>query len=241
MRAIVSGSHGTVAPYLIKELKNRGIDVIVFDRNKVDILSYDAVYNFIKESKCNLFFHLATGDLKWISNIVEACKDLTIKVIYTSSVSVYNEEGTGPYQIDDIPIPNTEYGKYKYEGEKIVLTNRMNLVARLGWQIGYEINTNNMYDYLVKQYQNEGIITASKMWYPSCSFIDDTAFSLSDLALNDCKGIYLINSNISYNFYEIVCNLKKKYNTNWQINSDTSFARDDRMFDDRVKIKKFSF
>ena len=49
MRAIVTGSHGAVAPFIIKELESRGIEVTIFDRTKVDILDYNAVDNFIKQ------------------------------------------------------------------------------------------------------------------------------------------------------------------------------------------------
>lgn len=240
MRAIVTGSHGAVAPFIIKELESRGIEVAIFDRTKVDILDYYAVDNFIKQVNPDLFFHVATGDLRWISNIVRSCSDLGAKVIFISTVSVFSEHGTGPYTIDSVPDANDGYGIYKQQGEKIVKEYGNHLTARLGWQIGFEEGSNNMLDFLIKQHRNRGFIGASSKWYPSCSFLPDTAKTVVDLALTE-RGLYQINGNDKYNFYEIACGLNKKFNMNWDVRVEDSFARDDRMIDDRVSIKKIEF
>ena len=240
MRAIVTGSHGCVAPFIIRELEKRNIEVVIFDRTKTNILSYDDVFNFINDNNPDMFFHIATGDLLWISNIVRACSKLNIKVIYTSTVSVFSESGTGPYTLDSVPDADTGYGIYKIQGEKIVKEYGNRLTVRLGWQIGYEENTNNMLDFLIKQHREKGYIGASRLWYPSCSFLDDTAKTVVDLALKE-KGLFQVNGNDKYNFYEIVCGLNKKFNMNWDVRIDNSFSRDDRMIDDRVDIKKIEF
>lgn len=240
MRAIVTGSHGAVAPYFIKELEARNIEVIIFDRSRVDILNYDEVYNFINESNIDFFFHIATGDLRWISNIVRACASLGKKVIYISTVSVFSEQGTGPYTIDSVPNADTGYGIYKIQGEKIVKEYGNRLTVRLGWQIGENEGSNNMMDFLIKQHREKGYIGASNIWYPSASFLPDTAKCVVDLALNE-KGLFLVNANKKYTFYEIVNGLNKMYNMNWDVRIDNSFGRDDRMYDDRVNIKELEF
>lgn len=240
MRAIVTGSHGAVAPFFIRELESRGIEVVIFDRSKTDILDYDQVYNFIKESECSLFFHFATGELRWVSNITRACANLNVKVIYISTVSVFSEQGTGPYTLDSVPDSNDGYGIYKIQAEKIVKEYGNRLTVRLGWQIGYEEGSNNMMDFLIKQHRNRGFIGASSIWYPSCSFLPDTAKTVVDLALTE-KGLYLVNANDKYNFYEIVCGLNKMFNMNWNVVVEDSFGRDDRMIDERVNIKKLEF
>lgn len=239
MRAIVTGSHGFVAPYLIKELQKRNIEVVIFNRSKMDILSFEQVRRFIKDSDVDLFFHVAVGDLKWIENIVEACRILNVKLIYTSSVSVFSEKGSGPYYVDSIPNAQEPYGIYKYQGERIVSEYLNSLIARIGWQIGYEINSNNMFDFLFKQYEQNHKIVASKLWYPSCSFVDDTCKCIVDLALTSF-GLFQLNSNESYSFYDIANHIKEKMNMNWLIEPSYDFKRDDRMFDDRVNIKKLS-
>ena len=239
MRVIVTGSHGAVAPYVIGELRSRGHDVVVFDREKVDINSYDEIYNFIKKNRVDQFFHIATGPLEWLEYIVIACQQLNVKVIYTSSVSVFSEQGTGPYTVDSIPDATDDYGMYKRKGEEIVKKNPNNLIVRLGWQIGYRKGSNNMMDFLIRQEEEKGYIEASDTWYPSCSFIMDTAKTLVDLARNR-TGLYLLNANKKFSFYHICRGLAHVFGYQWDIREVNNITRDDRMYDQRVKIKNIN-
>lgn len=240
MRAIVSGSHGCVAPFVIEELQSRNIEVVIFDRTKTDITDYQQVYNFIKQSRADIFFHIATGDLKWLQYIVDSARQLNTKVVYTSSVSVFSEQSSGPYTVDSLPNATDDYGKYKREGEQIAAQYDNCLIARLGWQIGYTENSNNMLDFLIKQHRQKGYIEASDLWYPSCSFLKDTAKTLVDLAM-DKTGLYQLNSNDKYTFYQIVNGLNKQFGMNWDVRKVNSFGRDDRMIDTRVNIAKLNF
>lgn len=238
MRAIVTGSHGAVAPYVIDELQKQSIEVIIFDRSRVDILSYDQVYQLIKNSNIQMFFHIATGPLEWIENIVKACNELNIKLIYTSSVSVFDEHSTGPYNLFSIPNAQDDYGKYKRQGENIVSNAKNYLIVRLGWQIGYHENSNNMLDYLIKQNREKGFIEASNKWYPSCSYLDQSAKVIVNLSLKE-KGLFLINSNKNLTFYQIVNMINDKFKYNFKVIPSSVPERDDRMIDERVEIEKF--
>ena len=240
MKAIVSGSHGCVAPFVIKELQSRNIEVVIFDRTKTDIMDYQQVHDFIEQSRADVFFHIATGDLQWLQHIVDSARQLKVKVVYTSSVSVFSEQGSGPYTVDSVPNAMDDYGRYKRQGEQIACQYDNCLIARLGWQIGYAEHSNNMLDFLIRQHREKGYIEASDLWYPSCSFLKDTAKTLVDLAL-DKTGLYQLNSNASYTFYQIVNGLNKLFDMHWDIRQVNSFGRDDRMIDNRVSINKLKF
>lgn len=242
MKAMLTGMNGTVAPYIYEELIRRGIEVIIWDRNRNSMHTEEAVYEYIDAVQPDLFFHIATGPVEWVKHIANAAEDLNIKLIYTSSVSVFSDKGTGPYTRESIPNADDDYGRYKIEGEEAVQTyNPTAVIARLGWQIGSSEGSNNMLDFLHKAEKENGFIEASSKWYPSCSFLEDTAIALVDIALHNEKGIYLLNSNTKYSFFEIVQHLKKKHHTKWEIRDNSSFVRDDRMYDERVKIRKFEF
>lgn len=241
MKAIITGSHGFVCPYLIDTLKKRKIEVLVFDRNQIDITNFEKIFDFIKSIKPNFFFHLATGPLTWLEYIFKACSILNVKLIYTSSVSVFSEQSSGPYTILNKPDATDDYGKYKIEGENIVNKNKNNLICRIGWQIGYEVNSNNMYDFIEKQNEQNKCIIASSKWFPSTSFVDKTCETICNLTLNNKVGLYQINQNTRYSFYEIVLFLKKKFNKNWNVIEDDKFIRDDRMIDSRCGIDYFNF
>ncbi|HSL86786.1 MAG TPA: NAD-dependent epimerase/dehydratase family protein, partial [Bacteroidales bacterium] len=112
MKAIITGMNGTVAPVLYEELLKHDMDVIIWDRNKVSTDSEDAVYDFIKEVNPDLFFHIATGPVKWVEYIAKATEKLSVKLLFTSSVSVFSENGTGPYDITSVPNAEEDYGLY---------------------------------------------------------------------------------------------------------------------------------
>ncbi|HSR04411.1 MAG TPA: sugar nucleotide-binding protein [Proteiniclasticum sp.] len=239
MKAIITGMNGTVAPALYKELLKHDMDVIIWDRNEVSIDSEESVYDFIKEVKPDLFFHIATGPVKWLEYITKSTKKLGVKLLFTSSVSVFSEKGTGPYDTSSVPNAEEDYGLYKIEGENIVRTyNPNSVIVRLGWQIGSSTGSNNMFDFLAKAQEENGYIEASSKWYPSCSFLEVTAKTVVEAALTYEPGTYLANSNRKFSFYDIVNQLKEKHQTKWVVRETTSFVRDDRMFDDRVNIEQ---
>ncbi len=242
MKAIVTGISGTVAPFLYNELKRRDIEVEIWDREKNSIDSKESVFEYIRHVQPDLFFHMATGPVDWAGYIAEATKDLKIRLIFTSSVSVFSEDGTGPYTVESIPDAEDDYGRYKIECENAVRSADPHaIIARLGWQIGSSAGSNNMMDFLIKAQKEKGFIEASSKWYPSCSFLEDTAVALADMALNLPSGTYLLNANTKYSFLEIVEHLRNLHGMQWDIREITTFIRDDRMFDDRATIRKLDF
>lgn len=232
--------NGAVAPQVANHFMNQGVDVVPFDRSKVDISSEAAIAKFIESEKPNFFLHLATGPAEWAEVNAKLSHELGIKFLFTSTVSVFSETGSGPYTVDSNPDAEDDYGKYKRDCEqRIKKVNPDALIARLGWQIGHATGSNNMFDFLERTMAEKGFIEASESWYPSCSFLEDTAETLFDLTTKFSADTYLLNSNLNINFYEIVCAINKKAN-NWKVVSTNNLVRDDRMFDERVSIKKLT-
>jgi len=121
----------------------------------------------------------------------------------------------------------------------VLYQNPEAIVARLGWQIGDTPGSNNMIDFFEKQMAQNGFVKASRKWYPACSFVMDTATVLMELA-NASPGLYLVNSNTRWNFYEIASALNEKHGRRWKIIADDSFVFDQRMLDARVPIRPLS-
>jgi dTDP-4-dehydrorhamnose reductase len=109
------------------------------------------------------------------------------------------------------------------------------IVARLGWQIGEAPGTNNMIDLFEKQMTASGHINASRKWFPVCSFVRDSAAALSWLATAK-PGLYQINSNTRWNFFEIASALNEKHGRRWNIVANDDFVFDQRMIDPRIQI-----
>ena len=77
------------------------------------------------------------------------------------------------------------------------------------------------------------------LWYPSVSFLTDSAQSIFQITNELPSGLYQVNSNESYTFFEIVTYLQAFY-PEFVVLENKDFNADHRMIDDRVKIRKLS-
>jgi len=237
MKTIFTGMNGTVAPAVASYFTLQGVEVISYNREKISTLNQDEIEAFIKEQKINMFFHFAMGSYDWTSMLAIVCKKLEIPFVFISTVSVFASDRKGPYTIDMIPDANDDYGLYKRESERLVtLYNPNAYIIRLGWQIGNSKGKNQMIDFLYKQMDEYGFIKASSLWYPSVSFLDDSAKAIYHITQELDPSLYHVNSNNSYTFFEIVNFLKTLY-PEFIIKESTDFVADHRMIDDRVKIR----
>jgi dTDP-4-dehydrorhamnose reductase len=91
-----------------------------------------------------------------------------------------------------------------------------------------------MIDFFHTQSKN-GAIGASTRWYPACSFVTDTVAGLNRLALAS-PGLYLIDSNREWTFFEIASALNALHGNRWQITPDEDFIYNQRMIDPRAGI-----
>jgi dTDP-4-dehydrorhamnose reductase len=149
---------------------------------------------------------------------------------------VFSDSAIGPFTPDSAPDAAEGYGYEKRRAEeRVFCQNPKAIVARLGWQIGEEAGSNNMIDFLEKQFTSNGYIKASRKWYPACSFVRDTASALVGL-VSATPGLYLIDSNTRWNFYEIVSALNERHGRRWKIVANDDFVFDQRMVDPRVPI-----
>jgi dTDP-4-dehydrorhamnose reductase len=236
MKAIITGMNGTVAPAVANYFATMGVDMVTWNRSRINIHDDIMIEDFLKNEKPDWFLHIATGPVEWAETVAKICGALNIQFLFTSTVSVFSENGSGPYTVESIPNAEDDYGRYKRECEsRIKAVNPEAYIVRLGWQIGHSVGSNHMFDFLERSMSENGFIKASDQWYPSCSFLEDTAGALYDIVTQFPSGLYLLNSNQRSTFYEIVKALDKGKNR-WKVIAGNSPDRDDRMFDDRVKI-----
>ncbi len=238
MKAIVTGTGGTVAPVLVESLRAAGHDVVAWDRQRVSTDDQEAVAEFIRTAQPDWFFHLATGSPVWAEWIAGLCAELDIRFLYTSSVSVYASTQHGPFTVTDKPVPTDEYGLYKRDCEQRVLAaNPAAQVARLGWQIGMGPGGNQMVDYLDRTFCEQGRIAASIHWIQACSFLDDTVAGLIEIMASQRAGIYHVDGNPGLSFYEIVQGLNELMGNAWVVVPDEAPRLNNRLLDSRIRVK----
>ena len=239
MSVIFTGMNGTVAPAVAKVFQAHGEQVVAFDRQVVSIDDVGEMTSFIQSVQPQAVFHFATGPIQWAKDLATICKQLQIRFVYISTISVFDGKVTAaPYYPDTPTSATDEYGKYKADSEQAVLEiDPQASVYRLSWQITDDVTNNGMLRFLKEQMDRQGEVRASRSYYPSAAFLTDTADAVYHAFTQLPAGIYHFNSNDDVSFYDIIEHLATKFP--WIVVTDKAkFARDHRMLDERVSIKK---
>lgn len=239
MKAIVTGLNGTVGPVLGGVLKRNGHEVAGWSRASVHPDDLAGVRAHIWREKPDSIFHLAMGSPAWAAEIARACRDLCIRFLFTSTVSVYAHTQAGPHRPSDQPEPNDDYGRYKRECENAIMdVNPEAVIARIGWQIGEAPGGNNMLSYFDQHQREHGKVALSRRWVPACSFLHDTASVLAGLVEERIPGgLYHVQGNRGLDICEIAKRLKARHRSPWEIVETHDFKMDNRMVDERIDQK----
>ncbi|GAB4579002.1 MAG: hypothetical protein Fur0022_17390 [Anaerolineales bacterium] len=244
-KAILTGASGGLGTALTHHLQTQNITVIPWNRRAVSIDHDGQMRAFLRETAPDVVFHLATVsqptgrenegwvvNVEWTSALARLTAEMGIRFVFTSSVMVFTDDAKGPFTPDTPPDARAGYGFEKFTAEERTLAYPNTVVARIGWQIGDAPGTNNMIDFFHSQSKN-GLIGASTRWYPACSFTADTAAALFRLS-QGAPGLYLLDSNEKWTFYEIATALNALHGNQWQITPNEAFVYDQRMIDPRA-------
>jgi len=248
-RAIITGASGTVGSRLAGYLRQQGLEVIPWDRRTVPVDDYAAMERFVRESSVDVLFHLATAsqptgrpgeswliNYEWTSELAWITRTLGVRFVFSSTTLVFSNDARGPFTRDSQPDAPEGYGYEKRRAEERVFhQNPEARVVRLGWQIGEEPKGNNMLAFLEDRMRQEGRVQASTRWYPACSLLDDTVRALQELAGAE-PGLYMLDSNERWTFYEIARALSARHGDRWQVEPSEDFVFDQRMKDERIRL-----
>ena len=142
---IVTGGNGTFAKTL--KLKNKKLNLKFLSKKELNILSTKSIENSLLKYKPRILIHTAglsrpmeqhdikiseSIDLNIIgtANIVKSCKKFNVKVIYFSTVYVYDGQ-KGNFRETDPIKPINNYALSKMGGECSVLMYKNSLVLRI--------------------------------------------------------------------------------------------------------------
>lgn len=249
MKALVTGSRGTVGSVVCERLVARGWQAVGWDRGRARPGDTDATLALIDAERPTAVIHGAlpsqpTGmdnegwivNEKWTGDIARACAERAIAMVYVSTVMVFTSRATGPFAPDATPDETEGYGHSKLQGERAARAANPDVrVARLGWQIGRGPGGNNMIEHLDQQMRTNGDVAASTRWLPATSHVDDSADALIDIASMP-PGTYHINANTRWNFHEIVVALNALRGNPWRVRATDDFVYDQRMIDPRITV-----
>ncbi len=219
MKVLVTGGSGFIGTRLVDELLKAGHEVKIFDkrdsqkfphlvvlgdvRDKEALIEaskgVDVVYNLAAEHADNvtpisLYEEVNVGGAK---NVVEAAEKNGIKkIIFTSSVAIYGLNRGEPDETFDAR-PFNEYGRTKYEAEKVFLkwlekSDENSLVIIRPSVIFGENNRGNVYNLMRQIYLDKFIMVGSGENKKSMGYVGNIAKFLLEM-IDANKGLHLYN------------------------------------------------
>ena len=148
-----NGQLGTELPYLLDE---RNVDQVAVDAAEMDITNAEMVEKVFAKVRPTLVYHCATYtavdaaedegkeldfaiNVTGTENVAKASEKYGATLVYISTDYVF--DGKNPvgqeWEVDDLPDPQTEYGRTKRMGEELVenLTSQ-HYIIRTAWVFG---------------------------------------------------------------------------------------------------------
>ena len=143
-KIVITGGSGRFANEL-KKIKTK-YKVIYPSKKYLDITNFEKIKNYLKKNKANYVIHLAgmsrpmksheanlaqsiNLNIIGTSNLVRACSDLNIKIVYFSTSYVYPGK-KGNYKETDPVLPWNNYAWSKLGGECAVQMYKNSLILR---------------------------------------------------------------------------------------------------------------
>lgn len=133
MKTLIIGGSGNIGRGIIKALKVRGSEIAVFHRGKTKLADEDIEYikgniedisaleSAIRPNKFDVVIDLIGHTPIQAMNLSKICAEHVKHVIYSSSVTTYENEFSGRAILPtDIQKPLTEFGNNKFESEKVL-------------------------------------------------------------------------------------------------------------------------
>ncbi len=148
-KVLVCGAGGQLGSE-IKAIEKNEANYLYTDRSELDITNKKAVVDFVLQHKIGVIVNCAgytqvdeaeahfemANQVNYLAvkNLAEVCSELNIYLIHISTDYVFDGTKKQPYKEEDMPNPQTIYGKTKLAGEEVVQKLCENyLILRTSW------------------------------------------------------------------------------------------------------------
>lgn len=228
MKILITGLNGTLAPRLAEAAQAAGHEVVGWDRAAVDPDDEAACAAWLDRQAPAAVAHLGMSSARFAGWLAARSANF----LFTSTVMVFEHEPDGPHGIADERTGKSDYGRYKIDCEDAVLAaNATATLARIGWQIDPHRPGNNMLMTLDDWQRRDGLVGASRLWTPACSFMADTAVALLALIERPQPGVHHLDSNAgeAWRFDELARALAREFKRDWRVEPNDGYRHDQRL------------
>lgn len=221
-KIMLTGAGGFFASRFAKFYKDR-YNIVALNHSELDICNEQKTIDMIRRISPKYVVHSAaisdTGicernpelsynvNVRGSVSIAKGCAVSNAKLIYLSSDQVYNGNiEAGPYDEDIAVMPNTVYGRHKFEAENEVSAIVENtVILRLTWLFSlperYAKTNSNIIWNIIKCALENKKITLPANEYRGITYVYDL-ISNFDKILGIPKGIYNTGSENNFSTYE---------------------------------------
>ena len=217
MKVLVTGIGGQLGHDVVRELEQRGHEVVGVGRDEMDITDAEKVGGVIRACAPDAVIHCSAYtavdraedeadqcrkvNVEGTKNIAEVCAELDCKMIYISTDFVFSGEGERPWETDDAAGPISVYGRTKYEGEAEV-KSRLDkfFIVRISWVFGK--NGNNFVKTMLRIGKENGAVKVVDDQIGSPTYTRDMAVLLADMVQTEKYGVYHASNEGFCSWYE---------------------------------------
>jgi len=233
MKIIVTGVNGQLGYDVVKEFKSRNYtEVLGIDIQDLDITDKTAVQNFMDINKPTVIIHCAAYtavdkaedneelcynvNVIGTKNLIESAKDYNVKFMYISTDYVFDGNKNGYYEANDLPNPQSIYGKTKYLGEIETIKYKRHFIVRISWVFGK--NGNNFIKTMLRLGNEKDVLNVVSDQIGSPTYTLDLSRLIVDLIETDKYGVYQATNEGSCSWYEFTKEIFRLTNNRIQVN-----------------------
>lgn len=224
-KILLTGGNGFFCTRFTEHFANK-YDILSLGKDELDIVDEEKVMATLKNFKPDYVIHAAAIaitdfcnnhpeiayriNVEGTVNVARACKETQAKLIFLSTEQVFNGNlESGPYDENNIPVPDTVYGQNKLEAEGLLRSILDELwILRFTWLFGLPKNGSKKISANIAWSTVEAILKEEKIVAPVHEYRGMTY--IQELLENFEKvfhipyGTYHIGSKNDMNRYDVV-------------------------------------
>ena len=210
MKILITGTYGQLAREFLRLLPKKGVEILSFPEEELDITDFGkvrekistykpefvincAAYNFVDKAEKDAEKAFLVNGMG-VRYLLLSCMDTGAVLVHFSTDYVFDGRRKEPYTIADIPHPLSKYGMSKLLGERVILHG--------GYPKYYLIRTscilgdgkNSFVVKLLRWMKENWQVKVVKDQISSPTYTGDLAKAVFDLLQTECFGTYHITN-----------------------------------------------